>query len=182
MTHVCARDIVNGLLLGTILFSIAPAQDRPLAVGYYPSWAKATYPHTAVQYSCLTHIAHAFIFPNTDGTIDLTGFTFYPELIQAAHQHGVQIVISVGGWDVDRTPRFSQMVKDSTARHRLVSGLKTFCMQNGYDGADIDWEYPAASDKPYSTQFFQELRDTFSTVSPPLLLSIAAPSGDWSNR
>ena len=30
-------------------------------------------------------------------------------------------------------------------------------------------------------QFFQELHDTFATVSPRLLLSIAAPSTDWNN-
>ena len=168
-------------LVAFLLALQASAQERPLAVGYYPSWGKAAYPHTTVQYGSLTHIAHAFIFPNADGTIDMSGFTLYPELIQSSHQHGVGMMISVGGWDEVRTPRFSQMVKDSVARRRFVSNLKEFCLQYSYDGADIDWEYPVASDKPFSMQFFQELHDTFATVSPRLLLSIAAPSTDWNN-
>jgi chitinase len=160
----------------------AQGQSRPIVVGYYPSWSRTAYPHSVVDYQGVTHIAHAFIFPNSDGTLDLSGFSTYPELIQTAHANGVKVVISVGGWDEIRTPRFSQMVKDTSARSRFTATLRDFCLQHGYDGADIDWEYPSSSDRPHSMDLFRELRDSFSAVSPPLLLSIAAPSGDWSNR
>ncbi len=143
---------------------------------------KGSYPHTVIQWRNLTHIAHSFIFPYADGGLDLSGFSLYPELIQAARQNSVGIVIAVGGWDVVRTPRFSQMVADSNARRRFVQNLKNFCLTYGYDGADIDWEYPSASDRPNATLLFKELRQAFSDAFPPLTLSIAAPSADWGSR
>jgi chitinase len=162
------------LIAATTVF----AQSK-MVVGYYPSWNKATFPHTAIQYRSLTYIAHAFIFPQSDGTLDLNGFTFYPELIQAAHLNGVGVVISVGGYDVARTPRFAQMAADAAARARFVKALKDFCITYQYDGVDIDWEYPASAGRANTTAFFQELRVALSGAGAPLTLSIAAPSSDW---
>jgi chitinase len=71
------------------------------------------------------------------------------------------------------------MAANSTARSAFVNALRDFCVTNGYDGADIDWEYPAASDKAAVSLLFTELRQAFSSVQPPLTLSIAAPSTDW---
>ena len=168
---------LNIVILGVVLSSTSPAQSK-LIVGYYPSWSKSSYPHTVVQYKHLTHIAHAFIFPNTDGSLDLIEFTHYPELIQSAHQNGVKVVISVGGWN-PKTPRFRQMVADSNARKRFVAALKDFCTTYGYDGADIDWEYPELQDRVSGAQLFRELHEAFSKIVPALSLSIAAPSSDW---
>ncbi|OGU18841.1 MAG: hypothetical protein A2059_00525 [Ignavibacteria bacterium GWA2_55_25] len=181
MRFSSTRFFFSLLFLAAALLRPAPAGER-MVLGYYPSWIRGSYPHTAVQYQHLTHIAHAFIFPFADGTLEMSGFAHYPELIQTAHQQGVKVVISVGGWDLVRTPRFATMVADPTARTRFVSNLKNFCQTYGYDGADIDWEYPAPADRPNATLLFQELRAAFNTVMPPLSLSIAAPSGDWSGR
>jgi chitinase len=166
------RLIVILLLTASAVF----AQSK-MVVGYYPSWNKSTFPHTAIQYRNLTYIAHAFIFPQSDGTLDLSGFTFYPELLQAAHLNGVGVVISVGGYDVTRTPRFAQVAADPAARARFVNAVRDFCVTYGYDGVDIDWEYPLAAGRANTTLFFQELRTALSSRS--LTLSIAAPSTDW---
>jgi chitinase len=152
-----------------------------MVVGYYPSWNKSAFPHTAIQYRSLTHIAHAFIFPQADGSLDLSGFTHYPEMIQLAHLNGVAVVISIGGYDVTRTPRFATVAADPSARTRFSTAVKEFCVTYGYDGADIDWEYPAAAGRANTTLLFQELRTALSSVNPPLSLSIAAPATDWNN-
>jgi chitinase len=167
------------MLLLAVCCSTAFSQSK-LVVGYYPSWNKSSFPHTVIPYRSLTHIAHAFVFPQADGSLDLSGFTLYPELIQSAHANGVGVVISVGGYDVARTPRFVQMAADPAARTRFVAAIKSFCQTYGYDGVDIDWEYPAASGRANTTLFFQELRTALSGATPPLTLSIAAPATDWS--
>jgi GH18 family chitinase len=168
-------------ILCLLLFVHAAYSQSKLVVGYYPSWNKAAFPHSAIQYRSLTHILHAFIFPQADGSLDLSGFTFYPELIQAAHLNGVAVVISVGGYDVSRTPRFAQVAADPVARAKFAAALRNFCLTYGYDGVDIDWEYPAASGRANTTLFFQELRAALSSVSPPFTLSIASAATDWSN-
>jgi chitinase len=175
MKHL--HKIIVLLLLATLSLC---AQGK-LVVGYYPSWMKASFPHTAIKYRNVTHIAHAFIFPTSDGSLDLSGFSYYPELINAAHLNGVGVVISVGGYDPTRTPRFRQMVADTAARRKFVAALKTFCISNNYDGVDLDWEYPSSSDRANATLLFRELWTALSDAAPRLLLSIAAPSTDWNN-
>jgi chitinase len=165
------------LILILLLIASAAFAQSKMVVGYYPSWNKSTFPHTAIQYRSLTYIAHAFIFPQSDGTLDYSGFTFYPELLQAAHLNGVGVVISVGGYDVVRTPRFAQVAADPASRTRFANAVRDFCVTYGYDGVDIDWEYPLAAGRANTTLFFQELRTALSSRS--LTLSIAAPSTDW---
>jgi len=173
----CQKNNSNPVDLGPT----PAATGGRLIVGYYPSWNRYSFPCTSIEYGNLTYIVHAFIFPFADGTLDYSGFSLYPELIVAAHQHGVKVVISVGGWDNVRTPRFSQMTADDSSRARFVRNLRDFCVQNGYDGADIDWEYPGVADRASWKKLFQELKEVFSSVIPALTISMAAQSSDWNN-
>lgn len=170
------RAISLIVLLATTVFS-----QSKLVVGYYPTWMKSVYPYNVIQYQNLTHIAHAFIFPNADGSLDLSGFTLYPELIQRAHVNNVRMIISVGGYDVARTPRFAQVAAAPAARTKFAVAVRDFCLQYGYDGVDIDWEYPLPAGRENTTLFFRELHDTLANALPSLTLSIAAPSTDWNN-
>lgn len=167
--------------IGCLLSSGADAQKK--IVGYYPSWSKSAYPASSIKYQHLTHIAHAFIFPYADGSLDYSGFTLYPELNTAAHQENVNVVISIGGWDDVRTPRFAQMAADTAARKKFVAAVCQFILANNYDGADIDWEYPKnASERSNFALLMHELRLALDATSPGLTLSIAAPATGWSGQ
>ncbi|MBI5473490.1 MAG: T9SS type A sorting domain-containing protein [Ignavibacteriae bacterium] len=157
------------------------ASDK-LVVGYYPSWNRSVYPHTAVQYQNLTHIAHAFIGPMVDGNLEVPSGFLYPELIQTAHANGVKVVVSLGGWGT-YSDRFAPLAADTAARHRFVQNLKNFCVTNGYDGADIDWEYPKnATERTNMRLLISELRQAFNTTTPALLLAMAGPATNWSGQ
>jgi len=160
--------------VGAATYSYAAGK---IVVGYYMSWSRSTYPHTAIKYENLTHIAHAFIWPNSDGSLNVPSYFRYPELIQTAHSRGVKVVVSVGGWG--QSAGFPGMAADSNARKRFVNELKNFCLTNGYDGADIDWEYPGSSDRANVTVLMRQLKEVFASTNLPLTLSIAAPSSDW---
>ncbi len=178
------RNVYVALILICLSCIIHPllAVDRPMVLGYYPSWNKVTCPYTEIPFEHLTHLCHAFIFPYEDGLLDLSRFVHDPDLINACHENEVKISISVGGWDPARTPRFAVMASDSIARKAFVENLTRFCVDYGYDGADIDWEYPPPDKQEYTTLLFQELYNSFASQNPPLLLSIAAPSTDANNR
>ena len=165
-----------------ILFYPLNGGERPMVLGYYPSWNKSIYPHTLIPFEHLTHICHAFIFPYEDGSLDLSGFTHDPELIASCHANNVKIVISVGGWDTARTPRFAAMATDSTARRNFVDNITAFCFDHGYDGIDMDWEYPPPEIRKYTSALFRELHQALSLVNKPISLSIAAPSADPYDR
>ena len=50
---------------------------------------------------------------------------------------------------------------------------------NLFDGFDIDWEYPVASDRENLIGLMQEFRSQFAAVRPGLLLTMASPAGSW---
>lgn len=65
--------------------------------------------------------------------------------------NGLQTWISVGGWSfTDPGPTqqaFSKMTSSSGNRQTFISGLLKFMNQYGFDGIDLDWEYPQADDR-----------------------------------
>lgn len=152
-----------------------------LIVGYYPSWNRAVLPHDKVDFENLTHIAHAFIWPETDGSISTYSNFYYPDLVNLAHQTGKKIIVAIGGWG--QSYGFSSVVADSTKRERFINNITDFCFDNSYDGVDIDWEYPKnANDKTNLTLFITELRESFDEIDSSLVISMAIPAGWWSGQ
>jgi chitinase len=171
---------ISAAALVLLLFQQAASADK-LVVGYYPSWNKSTLPHTAVLCQNLTHIVYAFLIPAADGSISVPGGFLYPELNQAAHQKGVKVVISLGGWG--QSDGFSPMAADTAARHKFVQNITTFCTTNDYDGVDIDWEYPTTSaDRANLTALIHELRLSFNNANPAFSISMAVPATGWSGQ
>jgi chitinase len=151
------------------------------AVGYYPDWNRSSYPPSMILYRNLTHVAHAFIIPNTDGSLGGTSGFAFPALLQSAHQAGVKVVVSLGGWG--QSGGFSPMAADTAARRKFVQNVKAFCQTNGYDGVDLDWEYPAnITDRANLTILVHELRQAFAGMQPPLSISMAVPAGNWTGQ
>ncbi|MBP1647845.1 MAG: chitinase, partial [Bacteroidetes bacterium] len=149
-----------------------------MVLGYYPSWTSV--PHSVIPWQYLTHIAHAFIGPKADGSLEVPSGLLYPALITAAHAHEVKVVVSVGGWNETYASNFSTLAADSATRRAFASNLTQFCVANGYDGADVDWEFPAnTTDRANHAQMIHAIRQAFDSVQPGLTLSMAGSSGNW---
>lgn len=76
----------------------------------------------------------------------------------------LKVFIAVGGWAAGGAP-FSNMVSSAANRATFISSTMAFMQTYGFDGVDIDWEYPAAVDREgvaadYKNfvSFVQELR------------------------
>ncbi|MEI7812224.1 MAG: glycosyl hydrolase family 18 protein [Ignavibacteria bacterium] len=164
------------VLLSILTSSLAEAK---LTVGYYMS-NYSQYPASAIKYDNLTHICHAFIWPNADGSIHTDSWFLYPALITTAHNNGVKVLVSVGGWGVDQTAGFSGMVNSTSARTLFITNLVSFCLKNGYDGADLDWEYPTQTDSANFVAFVSALRQAFNNAGISLITA-TLPATDWNN-
>ncbi|HEX6368746.1 MAG TPA: glycosyl hydrolase family 18 protein [Longimicrobium sp.] len=148
-------------------------------VGYFPTWTGSI---DSIQYSKLTHINYAFVLPTTSG--GLTGVPMSNDarllgLVQRAHNAGVKVLISIGGWNNGDDSGFVGMAASSTARNTFVNNVVTFVTNYGLDGVDIDWEYPdpnTAEATNYAT-----LMSQLSTAmhSRGKLLTAAVVAKDW---
>ena len=123
-----------------------------------------------IPYHQLTHINFAFLLPAEDGSFhDLMSTWKVEELVRLAHQQGVKVLISVGGWGWDR--QFEAAAGNPTSRAAFVRNLVKFIEQYQFDGADIDWEYP---DEGESAQNFLALMQELRAALPKDKLLTAA--------
>ncbi len=181
--HKPARRAAWGALclaLGSIV-QVGPAPAEPVVCGYYPSFLREALPAENVQFERLTHVAHAFAWPDADGSLSMGSNFLYPQLVDRAHRAGRKILVSLGGWG--QSDGFSPMAADPDARAAFVRNVVRFCADHGYDGADIDWEFPGNSaDRNNLNLLMGELRAGLDGAGSGMLLTMAIPSGSWGGQ
>jgi len=158
-----------------------PATPNRIVMGYYASWTRAGFDHTKVAYGYLTHIAHAFAWPDATGNLVVPPRFLYPELNAAAHANGVRMILSLGGWD--NCAGFPGMSSTAENRACFIGQVVDFCEANGYDGVDVDWEFvSSAQEKANYVLFIESLGAALKARTPPLLLTMAAPANNYWGR
>ncbi len=125
--------------------SLAPPTYE--AVGYYAGWAGLL----DADPRRLSAIDYAFLAVSPDGSV----FLAHPDSEEGVLAHLVKmkranpslvLFASVGGWA--GSSRFSDMASDAAVRARFVDSSIAFLRRYGFDGIDIDWEYPGAIGVP----------------------------------
>jgi len=150
-------------------------------VGYYPAWLRQQLPAEKIAIENLTHVIHAFAWPEEDGSISHYSNLLYPQLNQKIHSNDKKILVSLGGWG--QSEAFSSMTANQTARNNFIENVIDFCVNHDYDGADIDWEHPSNStDRNRMLLLMRELRQAFNERDSTLLLTMAVPAGSWSGQ
>jgi chitinase len=172
-------------------------------IGYYPSWAiyrtPSFKPHM-IDASLVTHINYAFAKVDSSGNILLVDpwadtdyrsnwnsekpfWGNFEELQELKKQNPeLKTLISIGGWTLSDS--FSALASSSITRANFAQNALQFCRQYGFDGIDIDWEYPGFAEhsgRPEDKENYTLLLADLNSVLEPeqLLLTIAAPAGPW---
>jgi len=161
-----------------LVLAFLPLQAQNLLIGYYPSWNQNAFTAIKVQWKHVTHIMHAFVWPESDGSLGFeTGF-WYADLNWQAHQNNRKVLLSVGG--AGQSVNFSAVTADATKRAIFVSELLSKVQQHDYDGVDIDWEFPESEvDKNNMVTLMGDLNKALNDMNPEYLLTMAIPSGDY---
>ena len=152
-------------------------------VGYLPIWARnAGYRPSDIDFTAVNTVAHFAVVPRTDGTIEIPDWGPFPdtELVSVAHGAGARVVLVVGGDHYAATNGFASMAATASTRAIFINQLTNLVATYGYDGVDLDWEFPSsAGDRANLTSLISELRTALPTGKT---LSMAAPANDWYGR
>ncbi|KAI3387139.1 hypothetical protein SNEBB_003652 [Seison nebaliae] len=167
---------------------------------YRPSKGKFVFEkHITLALNMCSHIVFAFAgfkeipssllndrkfkIPMLAEAIEPKDFKLYKKLrkLRDAIRSEVKLIIAVGGWNME-SRKWSNIVSDIRLRHRLSNDLVKFAVTHGFDGVDIDWEFPTTrggkqSDRKAFTLLLKDLREAADLYLPPLEIS-AAVSGD----
>lgn len=84
--------------------------------------------------------------------------------------------ISIGGGGSDAL-KFSAMAGDGAKRAIFIASVVKFLYDHGFDGFDVDWEFPEIKDKNNHKILLQELKEAFDKEDQGWTLTIAAPTG-----
>ena len=152
-------------------------------VGYFPIWDRnAGYTEANVDFTTVTHVAHFALTPRADGSLLIPDWGPFPDqkLISATHNAGAKIVLVIGGDDAPATTGFAGLSATAAGRQRFVSSVQAMLSNNGYDGVDLDWEFPSSvADRDNLTHLVSELR---GALGPNKSISLAAPGSSWSGQ
>lgn len=172
-------DSVNGLVINS-----AEAKKENLdnfrVIGYY-SGDLFEEPLENLQTDKLTHIMYAFLIPQADGNVlPLAEEGNVRQLIEKAHKDNCEVFIAVGGWSYNNVPlqaTFEQACSTFETRAKLVKSIVNIVEDYGFDGVELDWEYPnAVSAKNYEALIL-ELDKELESREKQLT---AALNGAWS--
>jgi Glycosyl hydrolases family 18 len=147
---------------------------RRRVVVYFPLSLGGVYNATTIDFTIVTHVVEHAVCTDAYGNLNLTalGKDFpVPNLVLDVHEGGAKAVLGLcanAGPDV-----FGQMASQASTRASYVKNVMALVKEYGFDGIDIDWEFPASStDETELTKLMTELRDA---LGPDLTLSITGP-------
>ena len=181
--------------------------DRKI-VAYYTAWATygRNYQVAEIPADKITHINYAFaniangecVLGDSYADIDkaFAGDTWdqgalrgnFNQLQKLRQEHPrLKTLISIGGWTWSKN--FSEAAATPQSRDAFVTSCVDFMKQYGFDGIDVDWEYPVsgglypgvAADKPNYTALLADFRQALDAEERAdgrdYYLTIAAPAG-----
>ena len=163
----------------TVLFSIFTtnvfAQTSNRVVAYFTDWAQyragsCKFTPQNIQPQYFTHINYAFAKIDSNNQVqsvewnDAGSGGMYEQVNALKTQYpNLKTLISIGGWTL--SDAFPRMASTAASRATFIQSAMKYSRTNGFDGIDIDWEYPgfaehsgSSADKVNFTSLLREFR------------------------
>lgn len=103
-----------------------------------------------LRFDIVTHVNYAFAIPTKDGHVrPLENPDLVRAVIAGAHANGAKVCISLGGWSYGDIPLEATFREATDTPEKIASLAGEICdmaQQFGFDGVDVDWEYPRTND------------------------------------
>uniref|UniRef100_A0A7G3AFM1 Putative chitotriosidase-1-signalp detected n=1 Tax=Lutzomyia longipalpis TaxID=7200 RepID=A0A7G3AFM1_LUTLO len=186
---------VLAIFVGFSHFSLADncPVEKNVVVCYYSSWAvyrkaPATFRMEFINPKYCTHLVYTFAGLNLDGVMDT--LDYHNDITNGGYKAFtgikekypcVKTLLAIGGWN-EGSEKYSLMVETEESREYFVSRVMRYLVHFGFDGLDIDWEYPAhrggiPADKENFVKLLEMLKERLKARKRLLTAALAAPIG-----
>lgn len=145
----------------TFISISAPAAFGYYVVGYFPSYrAVADVPD--VKFRMTNVVVYAFFGVNSSGTLTVNSPNTLNDVLIKARANNAKVFVGINDGSGDGKTNFKNMAATATGRNNFVKDVMNKVRQYGFDGVDMDWEFPTTSDGTDGTftAMMKELSDS----------------------
>lgn len=142
----------------------APPPFGFYVVGYFPSYRNlADVPDQ--KFKMCNVVNYAFFGVNSSGTLTVNNATLTSQVITKARINGAKVFLSINDGSGDGKTNFKAMASTANGRTIFVKDVMNNVKQFGFDGVDVDWEFPTTADGTdvTFTALMKELSDSLHT-------------------
>jgi chitinase len=179
-------------ILGALL--AISAVSASVSAAEISAYYDGSIPVVAIPAAQLDYVIYAFAEPDDDGlcaALTPEQLKVFAELRQIRALHpSIHLLASIGGWGA--APQYSDIALTDVSRTAFSrSCIQQLIVQQGFDGLDLDWEFPVRGglnksrpqDRTDATALVRELRRQLDALSHKdrhhYFLTMATPGGTW---
>jgi chitinase len=142
----------------------APPAFGFYVVGYFPSY-RSLGDIPDVKFRMCNVVNYAFFGVNANNELTVNNATLATQLIAKAKANNAKVLMSINDGAGDGKTNFKNMASSQAGRTHFIKDVMAKVRQYGFDGVDVDWEFPTTSDGTdvTFTALMKELSDSLHT-------------------
>jgi chitinase len=114
-------------------------------VGYFPSYRNVN-DVPDVKFKMCNVVNYAFFAVNASGLLTVNNPTTLAAVIAKTRANGAKIFVSINDGSGDGKTNFKNMAATNTGRLNFIKDVMAKVRLYGFDGVDMDWEFPNTND------------------------------------